>query len=82
MMKENELIGKAIDMTFNTEKKQTARLDDWSISPDGVIVMGTVTGHSKIPDGEYIRTSTVVRLDFSQSQLETLNTIYQLGAAH
>lgn len=58
--------------------KQTARLDDW-IVVEGNYLRGIVYGHSSLYDGMFVRTSTIVSIDYSNMICETQNTIYTLG---
>lgn len=60
--------------------EQTAHLDNWQRVHD--ILVGTVSGHPHIPDGEMIRTSRIRALDTRRGQAITLNTRYTLGAPH
>jgi hypothetical protein len=63
-------------------EKQTARLEKWDVyktisGREGFY--GRVFGHPRFPDGTFITTSTVVKLDMNTGIAETLNTIYTLG---
>jgi len=60
--------------------KQTATLTDWSFHlwGDSYCLNGAVSGHPTAKDGERIRTSRLLRIDFEKGEAETLNTIYKL----
>lgn len=69
-----------------TEEKQTAHLEDYSVTPLGgedIVLSGYVQGHPKLQDGMFIHTSKVVHLDEEEEMLaETLNTLYTLGSKY
>lgn len=54
--------------------KQTARLENWRIGPDGMLY-GNVYGHPNFEDGFPVRTSKPIKI-------ETLNTTYELGESY
>lgn len=60
-----------------------AFIENWSIgradSIKEIYLIGTVYGHKKLSDGEFIRTSKIHKLDFDNKQVKTKNTLYNLG---
>ena len=61
--------------------KQRATLEKWELDVwgyDTLVVNGRVSGHPKLPDGAWIHTSRVLRIDFEAGTAETLNTFYTL----
>ena len=67
-----------------TVDKQTAHLEDWELiqcfdKDNNRVLYGTVTGHPKLPDGMWIRTSLVEYFDPALSKATTRNTYYTLG---
>jgi hypothetical protein len=61
-------------------EKPEAVLVNWKIDEDVGRVYGDVFGHTTIQDGHFIRSSTIVNIDRSNSDIivETLNTKYKL----
>ncbi len=66
-------------------------LENWSIisrrnvpysAPEILIsqLIGTVSGHPKIPDGNLVTTSMIKDIDFEANTATTRNTEYTLGA--
>lgn len=45
----------------------------------GVGIGGNIFGDERFEDGKYIFTSDVVKLDYENMKLETLNSVYELG---
>ncbi len=45
----------------------------------GVGIGGNIFGDERFEDGKYIFTSDVVKLDYENKKLETLNSVYELG---
>jgi hypothetical protein len=62
--------------------KQTAKTDNWIFNPALNCLHGIVSHHPELPDGEQVRTSSVVKLDRENGICETRNTIYTLGEEH
>lgn len=54
----------------------------WSKSQELYVVYGNVYNDSCWMGGFYIRTSAVVKIDREAKTLETLNTLYTLGAEY
>ena len=48
----------------------------------GVGLGGNVFGDDRFEDGKYIFTSEVVKLDYENNKLETLNSLYDLGKGY
>lgn len=64
--------------------KGEATLKSWRFvkADDGaIIVLGTVYGHWRIPDGHRIHTSRVVNYNPRADVVETLHTFYKLEDA-
>jgi len=61
--------------------KRTAHLENWRIENvrDFLILVGNVTGHYYIPDGDLIHTTKIIGI--GDNLAETKNTVYTLGAA-
>lgn len=62
--------------------KQRASLNHWCfhiLNGEALVLIGEVRGHPRLPDGAFIHTSRVVRLDVEAATAETLNTFYSLG---
>lgn len=66
--------------------KPTARLENWHINEIGGAsrAYGIVSGHQRVPDGMWVRTSRILEskaiLDYKEGDtFETRNTIYVLG---
>lgn len=57
--------------------KPIAVLDEWTRVFSSL--MGTVRNHPYLPDGEFIVTSMIVKIDEENNFCETLNTVYELG---
>ena len=52
----------------------------WDASMGEVVVMGNIFGdEDRFEDGTSIRTSAIVKLDYENKKLETLNSLYDLG---
>ena len=52
----------------------------WDASMGEVVVMGNIFGdEGRFEDGTFIRTSAIVKLDYENKKLETLNSVYTLG---
>ena len=52
----------------------------WDASMGEVVVMGNIFGdEDRFEDGTFIRTSAIVKLDYENKKLETLNSVYTLG---
>lgn len=66
---------------FNNTPRQTAHLDRWFLNdvPEGVTLIGIVTGHPHFADGTRVRTSLVQKLDEATNTAATLNTDYILS---
>jgi hypothetical protein len=45
----------------------------------GIGLGGNIFGDDRFEDGKYIFTSEVVKLDYENNKLETLNSLYDLG---
>ena len=65
-------------------EKRRAVLKDWNIvrrytSGLSHVLEGQVFGHESFPEGAFITTSPVLRLDIPERTAETLNTVYLLG---
>jgi len=45
----------------------------------GKHLMGKVVGHTALANGECVYTSPILRVDVNKGQVETRNTVYQLG---
>lgn len=45
----------------------------------GVGIGGNIFGDDRCEDGKYIFTSEIVKLDYENNKLETLNSLYDLG---
>lgn len=60
--------------------KQEALLRNWRFIKEGdaIMVVGTVYGHPRFPDGHRIHTSKVLRYNPKPDVVETLNTFYKL----
>ena len=43
---------------------------------DRPVVQGNIEGHPDFPDGSWIHTSAVLRIDFENKVIETLNSKY------
>lgn len=64
----------------------TTRLDQWAVTADPylppeynyLLLVGTVTGHPKHPDGSVVQTSAVKTAEGCLCTTET-GTVYQLG---
>jgi len=52
---------------------------DWCYSTGAKVVSGKLFGDDRCEDGTLIRTSEIVKLDYENNLLETLNSTYQLG---
>lgn len=63
------------------KSKPQARIEDWHRLPGDTGLAGRVFDHPEIPDGEYVRTSTILHLDTEAGECETRNTLYKLGAS-
>lgn len=56
------------------------RVLDHYYSTGGQVVAGNIFGdEDRFEDGTLIRTSSIVKLDYENNKLETLNSIYDLG---
>lgn len=55
------------------------RVVDWCYSTGQKVVSGFLFGDDRYEDGTSIRTSEVVKLDYENKKLETLNSMYDLG---
>lgn len=62
--------------------KPCARLEEWSPFNNGLHLNGVVYGHKRLPDGVWITTSRIIKLDMVAGVCETVNTTYQLGKAY
>lgn len=55
----------------------------WDASMAEVVVMGNIFGdEDRFEDGTFIRTSAIVKLDYENNKLETLNSMYDLGKGY
>jgi hypothetical protein len=66
------------------EKKYGGTLQNWGIIDlfgGYMLVMGNIFGDTtdRWEDGKLIRTSQVVKIDYENNKLETLNSFYDLG---
>ena len=53
---------------------------DWCKSTGEKVVTGAIFGdEDRFEDGTFIRTSAIVKLDYENKKLETLNSLYDLG---
>lgn len=53
---------------------------DWCKSTGEKVVTGNIfSDEDRFEDGTFIRTSAIVKLDYENNKLETLNSIYDLG---
>lgn len=80
------LVGFARAGTYQNDKKHGGRLEQWWIDTaltGSHILRGNLYDdpQQRWPEGEKIHTSKIQVLDISEAKLETLNTIYDLGAA-
>lgn len=63
------------------------RIDNWKVQTresveDGhtyFILEGIVTGHPYIPDGRFVRTTSIREFDLKNGTVQTSNTLYELG---
>lgn len=56
------------------------RVLDYCYSTGEQVVVGNIFGdEDRFEDGTLIRTSSIVKLDYENNKLETLNSIYDLG---
>ena len=69
-----------------SDKKYGGKLENWKVvdwcnSLGETVVYGKLYNDpaGRFPDGEVVRTSYVVKLDYENNKLETKNTIYDLG---
>lgn len=60
--------------------KQQATLRNWGIEDRGeyYALRGQVYGHDRFTDGEWVKTSCLLHIDFEKGEAETKNTIYIL----
>ena len=68
---------------YETPRKRRAYLSDWSLvsTADGskwVRLQGFVFGHPKFQNGDFIKTSPVLKLNIPEGYAETMNTQYML----
>lgn len=63
------------------EKPLKGTIERWTIDKkNGVaIVVGEIYGHPDASNGNFIKTSKLVRMDFEKMEAETLNSRYKLG---
>lgn len=59
-------------------------LENWKVfdffGGSDKVATGNIFGDGdRFEDGTYIRTSAIVKLDYENNKLETLNSIYELG---
>jgi len=52
---------------------------DYGELQPGKHLMGKVVGHTALANGECVYTSPILRVDVNKGQVETRNTVYQLG---
>ncbi|QNK01718.1 hypothetical protein [Dyella telluris] len=66
-------------MTGSTKPVRTIK--NWTLQRVGVnhVLHGRVFEDDRFPSGSWIRTSTVVSVDFAKKIAETRNTIYHLN---
>lgn len=57
------------------------RYDCWCKSTEEYVIRGDIYGDTSWPDGLFLRTSLVIKLDEDNKIVETMNTIYKLGEA-
>lgn len=57
---------------------QNWKADYW-YSTGEQVVTGNLFWGDRFEDGTFIRTSAIVKLDYENSRLETLNSLYELG---
>ena len=62
-------------------EKQKSCLVEWQVVDFGscYVLTGQVVNDPRFDDGEYVRTSKLIRVDFEKKEAETLNTIYTLA---
>ena len=61
------------------KKKGQLRLGCLSLNGHGqYVAWGSVYDHPSVNDGQYVRTSPILKVDFIKGILETENTIYEL----
>ena len=61
--------------------KPRATLERWELDVcgrDALSLHGIIKGHPKFPDGAWICTSLVLRIDLEAGTAETMNTYYTL----
>ena len=59
---------------------QNWKVVDWCYSTGEKVVKGNIFGdEDRFEDGTFIRTSAIVKLDYENKKLETLNSLYDLG---
>jgi hypothetical protein len=71
-------------------EKPLATIEEWAVVESvisegyrelqpGNHLNGNVFGHQKFPNGKFIYTSAIVRVDLSKQIVETRNAVYLLG---
>ena len=63
---------------MQSKQKPQAKIENW-FRGEYDLLYGEVYGHPKLPDGAFIRTSSVIKFDPNTKEAETLNTVYKLG---
>lgn len=59
---------------------QIWKVVDYCKSTGEKVVTGNIFGdEDRFEDGTFIRTSAIVKLDYENKKLETLNSVYELG---
>jgi hypothetical protein len=70
---------------IETNKPFRGTIDNWKVhvwcaSMDESVVVGNIFGdEDRFEDGAFIRTSAIVKIDYENKKLETLNSVYCLG---
>lgn len=69
-----------------TGKRIGGTLENWQYflynkteTQDYYVIRGNIYGDTNWPDGLFLRTSYIVKLDEDNKIVETMNTIYKLG---
>jgi hypothetical protein len=73
-------------------RKPLVTIENWAVVQRGInptyeelqpgrSLVGNVFGHTNLPDTKRIYTSPILQVHPNEGQVETLNTVYQLGQA-
>ena len=69
--------------TIENTKPFRGTIENWKVfdffGGSDKVATGNIFGDDRFEDGKFIRTSAIVKLDYENNKLETLNSIYELG---